>query len=326
MSNLQKFQLQFSSLVKSMRECSHHFNKENLNSYHLEGDVFAHSMLVLKQVEGTNLELAALLHDIGKTETRYENLEKKRVAFHGHESMSAFMALSIMKHWQIPQAEREQLFKLIATHGDPYRVDWAEMNKRLTNDPILAAQLFQFGLADHNGRFHLGEQNHKTVRFVPEKREIVTKNKEVVYLVALPGSGKTSYIEKNLKNHAVVSRDEIVETLGDPLKGNYNTAWKNVDQKQVDKELNLILKEATTKDKVVIDMTNLTRKPRRTKLSLFPDHYKKAIVLLPDLLTTFKRCEARKDKTISPDVIHHMITGFSLPDLGDFDEVVWIFE
>lgn len=36
------------ALVNAMRETSHHFNSEQLNPWHLEGDVWVHTMLVLQ--------------------------------------------------------------------------------------------------------------------------------------------------------------------------------------------------------------------------------------------------------------------------------------
>ena len=45
------FQLNFPELVQSMKDCSHHYDKDNLNPYHLEGDIFCHTNMVFKNSE-----------------------------------------------------------------------------------------------------------------------------------------------------------------------------------------------------------------------------------------------------------------------------------
>ena len=41
-----KFQLDYPELVKLMKESNHHFSEGNLNPYHLEGDIWCHTMMV----------------------------------------------------------------------------------------------------------------------------------------------------------------------------------------------------------------------------------------------------------------------------------------
>ncbi len=319
-----------------MRTCSHHYSEKDLNVFHYEGCIWSHSCMVTKELEGSYLEIAGVLHDIGKVSTRYENHEKKRVRFFGHENMSAFMSLSIFKDWRLSQEDREFLFQLIALHGEPYRLTQDEMNSRLIGKEYLAQSLYLFGLADHKGRFHEGEDKHVHNEFSPASPMENEFTKEVVFLIGLPGSGKTTYIEKNLKNYTVVSRDNLVMKVAQEWwsknsilkpEGTYNDAWAEVDQKEVDRRLQAELQRASVlESKVVIDMTNLTRKQRLQKLRFFKDFKKKAIVLLPDLLTTFKRLEERPGKTIGEDVIKQMIMGFSPSGLDEFDSVEYIFE
>ncbi len=330
--HLKRFQLNYPKLVEDLRACSHHYDKETLNPFHYEGDCFSHLCLVTKQLEGSYLELTGVLHDIGKVATRYENHEKKRVRFSGHENMSAFMCLSIFKDWQIPQDEREFLFKLIALHGEPYRLLPVEMAKRCTNDEYLAKSLYLFGLADHKGRFFEGEDKHQHLEIIAPEKPASEFTKEVVFMIGLPGSGKSTYIKENLKDYIAVSRDSLVEDNAAPKcsyddKMTYNEAWKMADQEEVDRKLQAALQRtALMESKVVIDMTNLTRKQRLQKLKMFKDFKKKAVVLLPDMITLFKRLESRPDKTIGEDVIKKMVMNFNPPSLDEFDFIEWRFE
>ncbi len=333
MSYLKRFQLDYPDVAQEMRDCSHHYDEKNLNPYHIEGDIFAHSVLVTKQLEGTDLELPAVLHDIGKLETRYENHEKKRVRFSGHENMSAFLSLKIFNDWELTQEQKERYFKLIAMHGEPYRQKPEDLKMRLVNDEALAYDLYRFGQADHNGRFtEIVDDKHQTIEIIPEEKPPSNFTKEVVFLVGLPGSGKSSYYWKELECYTLVSRDDIVMsygipevTLGKPT--NYNQAWNSCDQKKVDIQLNAELqKAAVLRNKVCIDMTNLNRKQRTQKLKFFKDFKKKAIVFLPDMGTLVDRLNGRENKTIPEHVITKMIMGASFPDFQEFDIIEWRFE
>ena len=91
------FQLEYPSIVAKMKKANHHLTRtdkatldgtgivkvpstaaESLNPYHCESDVFTHTMMVCKQAENDSYEvqIAALLHDIGKPSTRKINAKK----------------------------------------------------------------------------------------------------------------------------------------------------------------------------------------------------------------------------------------------------------
>ena len=98
----------------------------------------------------------------------------------------------------------------------------------------------------------------------------------VLLLVGLPLSGKTFYIKKNYPDTKVISRDDLVmEVYG---SDNYSEAFKNVNQKEVDRLLDLRLKDANlNKENVIVDMTNLS--PKRRKQTLFlPFPFKKLVL------------------------------------------------
>lgn len=80
------FQTEFKDLVKSMKNCSHHYDEDNLNAYHLEGDIFTHTMMVYKTAELLSndndlVKWSTLLHDIGKP--RSMEIVEKHVEFDG---------------------------------------------------------------------------------------------------------------------------------------------------------------------------------------------------------------------------------------------------
>jgi|SaaInlStandDraft_4_1057021.scaffolds.fasta_scaffold03034_7 hypothetical protein len=77
---LEWFQLKFPELWKTMGECTHHFDDQHLNPYHLEGTVQNHTMMVFLNsqhfsIENHHVKWSTLLHDIGKPMAR-EVVEK----------------------------------------------------------------------------------------------------------------------------------------------------------------------------------------------------------------------------------------------------------
>ena len=142
------------------------------------------------------------------------------------------------------------------------------------------------------------------------KQLLNTQQPYIVILIGPPLSGKSSFI-RNLKsavNHefVVISRDEILlDTYG---SDHYEEAFKNVNQKEVDKKL-LALMQNTAKEKknAIVDMTHMTRKRRIHNLSYFKDYYKLGI-LFPILdKEEYKRRNLKRkgeeQKDISPMIL-----------------------
>ncbi|MBN8555043.1 MAG: CCA tRNA nucleotidyltransferase [Deltaproteobacteria bacterium] len=71
--------------------------------YHPEGDVWVHTMLLLKQCENVSAELAwgCLLHDIGKPPT-FSHEPPDRIRFNGHTDVGADMCHTILKRLKAP--------------------------------------------------------------------------------------------------------------------------------------------------------------------------------------------------------------------------------
>ncbi len=84
--------------------------------YHKEGDVFEHLMQCVASFEaedGSDVRLAALFHDIGKSETF--SLQE-RIRFDGHASVSADETEKILGRLQCPAKRREKIVWLIRHH------------------------------------------------------------------------------------------------------------------------------------------------------------------------------------------------------------------
>ena len=142
------------------------------------------------------------------------------------------------------------------------------------------------------------------------------KEPYVIILVGPPLSGKTTWINKNFEpgTFELISRDQIVLDLhGDE---DYNTAFKSVDQKEVDKILvNKISTSAKEKKNVIIDMTHMSSKRRKYNLSFFDDEYYKLAVIFPILtdeeyVTRDKKRTEEENKSIPMSVVKNMISSY----------------
>jgi putative nucleotidyltransferase with HDIG domain len=333
------FQINYPSIVKAMKNSNHHYSEKELNPWHLESDVFTHTMMVMLEASRNELKLgqheynqllvAALLHDLGKPMARRENHEKKRVNFYSHEPLSAFLAIPVIDHIAKDfgvELEKREIIEAIAMHTEVYKLTEEKLTDRLVNRQSLANLLMGLSLADHGGRFYeMGDRiNDKlTVKHKPMGQF----NKQVVVNIGLPCSGKSTGV-KGGSGWRILSRDEIVMELGRSQGiDSYNDAFNSVDQKEVDKILQERKKRYIKEgNNVVIDMTHMSRKSRRKSLQGFGNDYMKtAIVHMTSLENIEHRNKNRKGKTIPDHVFEKMAMAFYPPLYDEFDEIIWEF-
>lgn len=143
----------------------------------------------------------------------------------------------------------------------------------------------------------------------------------VILLVGVPLSGKSTWIRNNHPNTRVISRDELVmEVFG---SDDYNLAFKEVNQKKVDRLLDLRLKEVNTnKENVIVDMTNMVVSRRTKTLRYFSDDYFKEVIVFPVLDTEEydrrnKERNVNENKWIPPFVISSMLNSYQEPTLEE---------
>ncbi|MBC75669.1 MAG: hypothetical protein CME64_06605 [Halobacteriovoraceae bacterium] len=98
--------------------------------YHSEGDVFTHTLLVVKNSpKGVIPQLSALLHDIGKPSTQEFFPVKNsppRIKFIGHEKVGEEIAGSILKRLRYDNRTISKVKKLVKNHLRPLNAnDWS---------------------------------------------------------------------------------------------------------------------------------------------------------------------------------------------------------
>jgi len=349
------FQMEYPYLVQDMRNATHHLTTndcldneldyseprckpQSLNPYHLEGSVFCHTMMVCKQAENAfyEVQIAALLHDIGKPSTRKINAKNGNVSFYNHDAVSAFMALEILNRPELELREEQKvlIFNMIALHTQIYKLSVEQLYNM--GDIYLVHHLIELGKADHAGRFYT--EGDAVIPDISEIKPIsgvsstvrgsFDKEKEVIVLCGLPGSGKSTWVRNEMRKDEnfgdyVISRDYHVENNG--TTHDYNKSWQEVDHKFIDKLVQTDFKLAKECDSVIVDMTHMSKKSRRKSLSHFgSDYKKKCVVFLPDLPKLFLQNEQRDGKVIDKSVIERMMRSFYPPTYEEFDEIEYI--
>jgi putative nucleotidyltransferase with HDIG domain len=346
------FQMEYPHLVKAMKASDHHLTyadnqkaemivgygstPEKINPYHCESDVFTHTMMVCKQAENApyTVRIAALLHDIGKPDTRAVNPKNGRVSFYNHDAVSAFMSLEILKREELGLSKDQQvhIFNLIALHTQIYKLSVEQL--AAIGDLYLVENLIELGKADHGGRFHTaGDAVIPTIEEVKYVSVAGTftdnREKEVIVLCGLPASGKSRWTHNNAYNRdngdlsMIISRDHYFAEHFPDL--DYNTAWKQANQKLIDRWLVQKFAYAKRQDQVIVDMTHMSKKSRKRSLSHFgPEYKKKCVVFLTDLETLHLRNSERTGKVIDKSVIERMMRSFYPPTLEEFDEIEYV--
>ena len=89
---------------------------EQPKQFHPEGDVFVHTMLLLRHAAWKDPDLmwSALLHDVGKPGT--QTFRDGVPHFYGHEVLGAEMAAGILARLRLPSASVERITRAVRSH------------------------------------------------------------------------------------------------------------------------------------------------------------------------------------------------------------------
>lgn len=141
---------------------------------HAEGDVFRHTLLVLKNAPKTiEGQLAALLHDVGKPKT--QEIVENTVHFYGHDEVGAEMAEAILYRLKFDKKTIDKVVKLVREHMRPHSLEGASSKalRKLVRDigEELTDALLDLAEADSLGSYPIEN-------VIPELREEIKRIKE----------------------------------------------------------------------------------------------------------------------------------------------------
>lgn len=132
----------------------------------------------------------------------------------------------------------------------------------------------------------------------------------LVLIVGIPGSGKTTYAEKYIKEHSNtihISSDRIRAELwgNEAIQGDNNEVFSLMQSRAID--------ALNNGRSVVYDATNVTRKDRSYIISLCPKFAKiECHIIWAPIETCIERDSAR-ERTVGKEVIDRMLKRFQAP-------------
>lgn len=145
------------------------------------------------------------------------------------------------------------------------------------------------------------------------------KSPFVIILVGPPLCGKSFFSNKitdKFPKTKIICRDSIILELHGTNE--YNKAFKEVNQKEVDRILLSKMSEYSKEgSNVILDMTHMSPKRRKHNLSFFPDYYKVALIF-PFLskeewsIRNEKR-KVEENKDISWGIVENMMSQYQVP-------------
>ena len=127
------------------------------------------------------------------------------------------------------------------------------------------------------------------------------RNPFVILLIGTPLSGKSTWIKNNYPHILTICRDEII--LQNSKFKDYDSAFEEVNQKEIDKILEgKIIEASRNNENVIIDMTNLSSKRRARNLGYFSRKYYKIGIVFPILENSLPKgwMPAKEDILINP--------------------------
>lgn len=323
------------AIVKSMKHCEHSAKEYRYNPYHVEGDVWTHTMMVVSHSKTLLGVISALCHDAAKPMARQiffdDKTELFKARFSGHESMAFWMIDDMVSCFNLDEDQRRGVKIAVALHGSFWASSQDAFEEKVSGFSLDQINLISELLhADSCGRISFSEPG-----FLPSSVKIdelqgkVDSNKELILMVGPPGSGKSTITKSLFPEADVLSRDDIVEEFG--IGQDYSEKWRStVDDKELNLKVRDEFKERSlylmrNSERVVVDMTNMTRKSRRQfKIWKSKGFSIKAVVLDVSLKDCHLRNSQREGKVIQESVINDFSKKFSFPLFDEVDEIEFI--
>jgi tRNA nucleotidyltransferase (CCA-adding enzyme) len=189
-------------------------------------DVFYHSLATCDAApRGTPLvRFAALLHDLGKVDTRAD-MENGQFSFHHHESVSERLAKGILIRFKCSNDDRDIVLNLVRNHMFHYTEDWSDgAVRRFINRVGMNAMqdLFNLRLADQIGIS--GMNDTRSLTGLSDRIEKVLKESSALTIrdLAIDGNELERIGIPKGPHMGVVLQDLLQTVLDDPSQNNRN--------------------------------------------------------------------------------------------------------
>ena len=313
------------------------------------------------------LVLATLLHDIGKCYTLDIKDDNKKL-FSNHPNYGSLLAYDVLKNMKIDPntVNYRTIIELINLHMYfSFNFGSFENNRYVISPKGLKLLYNSFGFNTYTitlyenllallkydgfGRItSLDKYNEVIIRYkilssyidelykkIGNRSNIRDNKKELIMLIGVPGSGKSTYRDKLInsnKEYRISSFDDLINMEAEDSNVTYNKIFSNKELlRDIESEYTSIYKEYIYNfENIIVDATNLTYNSRGRKLSIVDrNRYKtKAIVFIRSIEDIKKVNEIRREegyKYINDDDLFNMCRRFEVPLYSEFDSIEYRF-
>lgn len=227
--------------------------------------------------------------------------------------------------------------------GEAYQILKSEMGGRSLFPHILAKNVkfeVNFGGMEAwkeplpGGYIEAAKSDHK-VRGKPriQKRE----DCELIMMVGLPASGKTTWVNKFIKenpykNYNIIGTTAILNKMtgeGKPRKEVHEGKWENLIREVTSCTHDILALAAKRRRNIIIDHPNIYPNAQKTNTSRFAGFKKKAVVVVPSEELYKERSKSQEEegnKNFPEGVVMELKANFVIPSEEDsgFNEVIFI--
>lgn len=159
---------------------------------------------------------------------------------------------------------------------------------------------------------------------------VIKEYKEAIatFLIGPPGSGKSTWREKNQRDEIIISRDDLVDKFRKGTNMSYADTFKDSSfQAKVNVALKKIISDTIRSQKsFIVDMTNMTKVGRAKILNRLPSIYiTKAVIFevnRSELSRRLKKREEETGKSVGEDIVDNMLKSYQKPTEDEFDLII----
>jgi len=160
---------------------------------------------------------------------------------------------------------------------------------------------------------------------------------EMIMMIGLPASGKTTWVNKLVqenpdKHYNVIGTSTLISKMtveGEPRKKHHKDKWDQVIQKATRCLQDMLRVAATRRRNIIIDQTNVYPNAQKRKVRPFEGFQRRAVVIVPsdeDYKSRAKAQEEAESKDVPESAVMEMKANFALPPAEDtpFSEITFI--